>query len=142
MAMPAMQSADGAPGPGELVAARLASRPAIYMLQVYDRVLASRSGETLVALTLLMACLFLVMGVLDHARGRIMARVGARMQRGLDQRVLSAAFHRLTVAPQDVAALAAQRDLDAIARPPARNWSNASGPTAIIRLRPIGPHIE
>lgn len=133
--MPAMQSADGAPGPGELVAARLASRPAIaaafafstlinllllapplYMLQVYDRVLVSRSGETLLALTLLMAFLFLVMGVLDHARGRIMARVGARLQQGLDQRVLSAAFHRLTVAPQDTAALAAQRDLDAIAR--------------------------
>jgi ATP-binding cassette subfamily C protein len=88
----------------------------LYMLQVYDRVLVSRSEETLVALSLLMAFLFLLMGVLDHARGRIMARVGARLQDGLDARVLSAAFRRLTVAPQDVAALAAQRDLEAIAR--------------------------
>lgn len=123
------------PGPGELAAARAASGQALvtaflfsalvnlltltaplYMLQVYDRVLVSRSEETLLALSLLMTFLFLVMGVLDYARGRIMARIGARLQEQLDPRVLSAAFRRLTVAPQDLAALAAQRDLDAIAR--------------------------
>lgn len=122
-------------GLSELAAARAASRRAVlaaflfsalvnvlmltaplYMLQVYDRVLVSRSEETLLALSLLMAFLFLVMGLLDHARSRIMARVGARLQAQLDPRVLSAAFRRLTVAPQDTAALAAQRDLDAIAR--------------------------
>jgi len=37
------------------------------MLQVYDRVLVSRSEETLLALTMLMAFLFLIMGLLDHA---------------------------------------------------------------------------
>ena len=122
-------------GIAELAAARAASRQAVavafvfsalvnllmltaplYMLQVYDRVLVSRSEETLLALTLLVAFLFLTMGVLDHARGRIMARVGARLQERLDARILTAAFRRLTVAPQDTAALAAQKDLDAIAR--------------------------
>ncbi len=88
----------------------------LYMLQVYDRVLVSRSEETLVALSLLLAFLFLIMGVLDHARGRIMARVGARLQEAMDPRVLSAAFRRLTLAPRDTAALSAQRDLDAVAR--------------------------
>jgi ATP-binding cassette subfamily C protein len=88
----------------------------LYMLQVYDRVLVSRSEETLVALSLLLAFLFLIMGVLDHARGRIMARVGARLQEALDARVLSAAFHRLTLDPRDTGALAGQRDLDAVAR--------------------------
>jgi ATP-binding cassette, subfamily C, bacterial len=88
----------------------------LYMLQVYDRVLVSRSEETLLALSLLMAFLFLIMGILDHARGRIMARIGAQLQERLDPRVLSAAFRRLTTAPQDMAAQAAQRDLDAIAR--------------------------
>lgn len=135
MAAPAKQSTQGRAGPSELAAARAASRKAIavalffsalvnllmltaplYMLQVYDRVLVSRSEETLLALTLLMAFLFLVMGALDHARGRIMARVGARVQDRLDARVLTAAFRRLTVAPQDTVALAAQKDLDAIAR--------------------------
>lgn len=88
----------------------------LYMLQVYDRVLVSRSEETLLALSLLAAFLFLIMGLLDHARARIMARVGAGLQQRLDARVLSAAFRRLAVAPQDTAALAAQRDLDALAR--------------------------
>ncbi|MFM7336353.1 MAG: type I secretion system permease/ATPase [Tabrizicola sp.] len=86
------------------------------MLQVYDRVLVSRSEETLLALSVLMAFLFVVMGVLDHARGRIMARVGSRLQERLDARVVSAAFRRLTAAPEDLAAQTAQRDLDAIAR--------------------------
>jgi ATP-binding cassette, subfamily C, bacterial len=88
----------------------------IYMLQIYDRVLASRSVETLVALSLLATFLFLIMGVLDHARARIMARVGGRLQASLDRRVLSAAFQRLTVDPRDPIALAAQRDLDTVAR--------------------------
>ncbi|MCB1314219.1 MAG: type I secretion system permease/ATPase, partial [Sedimentitalea sp.] len=61
-----------------------------YMLQVYDRVLGSRSEATLVALTLLVAFLYGVMGILDYTRGRIMARVGARFQAALDQRVFDA----------------------------------------------------
>lgn len=88
----------------------------IYMLQVYDRVLVSRSEETLVALSLLATFLFLMMGVLDHARGRIMARIGARMQMALDRRVQGAAQARLIVAPGDDAALAARSDLDALTR--------------------------
>ncbi|MFN5997337.1 MAG: type I secretion system permease/ATPase [Paracoccaceae bacterium] len=135
MADTATQMTDPRAGLSELHAARAASRQAVvtaflfsalvnvlmltaplYMLQVYDRVLVSRSEETLIALSLLMAFLFLIMGILDHARGRIMARVGARLQERLDARVLSAAFRRLTQAPQDTAALAAQKDLDAIAR--------------------------
>ena len=48
----------------------------IYMLQVYDRVLASRSVATLVALTVLIAGLYALMGVLDYARGRVVARDG------------------------------------------------------------------
>jgi ATP-binding cassette subfamily C protein len=88
----------------------------LYMLQVYDRVLVSRSVETLLALTLLLVGLYLAMGLLDFARGRIMARVGARLQAGLESRVLNAAFRRLSVAPQDTAAHAAERDLDALSR--------------------------
>lgn len=88
----------------------------LYMLQVYDRVLGSQSEATLVALSVLVAFLFLAMGFLDHARGRIMARIGARIQETLDRRVFSASVRRLTVAPGDPAALAAQRDLESIQR--------------------------
>ena len=88
----------------------------LYMLQVYDRVLGSRSEATLVALSVLVAGLFLAMGVLDHARGRVMARIGARIQDRLDRRVFAAALKRLTLQPGDPVALAAQRDLEAIQR--------------------------
>lgn len=88
----------------------------LYMLQVYDRVLSSRSEETLLALSVLVAFLFLAMGILDHAKNRVAVRIGARFQADLDQRVLSAAFRRLSVAPQDSAAHAAQRDLEVLGR--------------------------
>ncbi|MCL4066299.1 type I secretion system permease/ATPase [Pseudomonas sp. GX19020] len=88
----------------------------LYMLQIYDRVLLSRSEPTLIALTLLMVFLFAVMGLLDHARARILARIGARFQEALDKRVLAASFRRLSVAPMDTEARAAQSDLEAIAR--------------------------
>lgn len=88
----------------------------LYMLQVYDRVLGSRSEATLVALSLLVSCLFLAMGLLDHARSRIMARIGASMQDRLDRRVFAAAMKRLALAPTDAVGLAAQRDLEAVQR--------------------------
>lgn len=88
----------------------------LYMLQVYDRVLGSRSEATLVALTGLVAFLFLAMGILDHARGRVLARIGARLQAGLERRVFSAALRRQMLVPDDPLALAAQRDLEAIQR--------------------------
>ncbi len=88
----------------------------LYMLQVYDRVLGSRSEETLVALSLLAAAMFLAMGILDHARARIMARIGAYLQDRLDRRVFAAALRRLTLQPGEPTALAAQRDLESIQR--------------------------
>ncbi|RUS58806.1 type I secretion system permease/ATPase [Pseudorhodobacter sp. E13] len=88
----------------------------LYMLQVYDRVLGSRSEETLVALSVLILVLFLAMGFLDHSRNRMMARVGARFQDALDKRVFQASVRRLTLAPNDMNALVAQRDLEAMQR--------------------------
>ena len=85
----------------------------LFMLQVYDRVLASRSVETLTALFLLVSGLFLIFGLLDFARGRLMARVGARMQTLLARRVDEVS---LVGAPQEDAAErdAAPRNLSAL----------------------------
>lgn len=88
----------------------------LYMLQVYDRVLGSRSEPTLLALSALVAFLFVMMGLLDHARGRILARVGARIQQRLERRVFDAALRRLMLVPDDPAALAAQKDLESVQR--------------------------
>lgn len=85
----------------------------VYMLQVYDRVLSSRSEATLVALTVLIAFLFLMMGILDFTRGRIMARVGARFQNDLDHRVFDAAMRKAAVAP-DERTQTALKDLESI----------------------------
>lgn len=56
----------------------------LFMLQVYDRVLGSRSEETLVALFVLVGILYVLMGLLDYARGRLMARVAARYRALVD----------------------------------------------------------
>ena len=86
----------------------------LFMLQVYDRVLASRSEETLAALTLLVTGLFAMMGVLDHVRGRVLARAGARIQQRLEERVMDAAL-RAALAPAERARpLPVAQDLDAV----------------------------
>ena len=63
---------------GSLFANILAVAVAMFSLQVYDRVLHSRSVETLVALSALVAGLYALMALLDYARGRVMARMAAR----------------------------------------------------------------
>jgi PrtD family type I secretion system ABC transporter len=63
----------------------------IFMLQVYDRVLGSRSEETLVALTVLVAALYLAYGILEFVRGRVVARIGARLQETGQEPVFDAA---------------------------------------------------
>lgn len=86
----------------------------LFMLQVYDRVLASRSEETLVALLALITGLFLIYGLLEFARGRVLARAGARFQSLLDLRVFEAVLRR-SVAPSDRARPnTAARDLDSV----------------------------
>ena len=86
----------------------------LFMLQVYDRVLGSRSEETLAALFALVAALFLLMGILDFARGRVMARIGGRLQKTLDARVFSATL-KLSVARRERAVTGtALRDLDSV----------------------------
>ena len=128
-----MMRIDTAPGREELRAARAEGRGLLaavalfsvfvnllmltgplFMLQVYDRVLGSRSEETLAALFALVTFLFLTMGLLDLARGRIMARLAAGLQARLDRRVYAAMLARAALAPGDQAAASGLRDLEAI----------------------------
>lgn len=66
----------------------------LFMLQIYDRVLGSGSQETLIALFALVGGLYGLMALLDFARGRLMARFGARFQEALDDRVFAAVIAR------------------------------------------------
>lgn len=64
----------------------------LYMLQIYDRVLASRNELTLLMLTLLVAGLFLLMALLEFVRSRVLVRVGAVMESRINDRIFNAAF--------------------------------------------------
>jgi len=88
----------------------------IFMLQVYDRVLSSRSEETLVALFALVAFLYVMMGILDYARGRLTGRAAGRFLAALDRRVFSAVLRSETGKPGAEEAGSAMRDLDAVQR--------------------------
>lgn len=88
----------------------------LYMLNVYDRVLGSRSIETLIALSVLVAFLYGCMGILDFVRGRVMGRIGARFQAQMDRRVFAAVLKATTLhrAPREAAT--GLRDLEAVQR--------------------------
>lgn len=88
----------------------------LFMMQVYDRVLGSRSEETLLALFILMAFLFLMMGLLDFVRGRVLARIGARFQSLLDQRVFAAMIKKASLDETDATSVHALKDLEAVQR--------------------------
>ncbi len=59
----------------------------IFMLEVYDRVLPSRSVPTLVGLVVIAAGLYMAQGFLDLLRGRILGRVGTALDEALNARV-------------------------------------------------------
>ena len=87
----------------------------LYMMQVYDRVLGSRSEATLLALSLLVVFLYAMMGLLDLVRGRILRRVAANFQADLDKRVFDAMIRRSAVS-NDKTAQTGLSDLESIQR--------------------------
>lgn len=62
----------------------------LFMMQVYDRVLASRSVPTLGALLILVAGLYAFQAILELVRSRILVRVGRRLDENLKDRVFDA----------------------------------------------------
>ncbi|WP_347988997.1 type I secretion system permease/ATPase [Methylomonas sp. AM2-LC] len=66
--------------------------PSIYMLQVYDRVMASSSESTLLMLTLITLFLLMVMGGLEWTRSQIMNVTGNKLDNLLNSRIYNALF--------------------------------------------------
>jgi len=98
----------------------LALTSSMYMLQVYDRVLASRSGPTLLYLTLFATACLATMALLEVVRSRLLVRVGARFDAQLSELV----FQRTLSTGRNSQSL---RDLDQL-----RNF--ASGSTGLALL--------
>lgn len=101
----------------------------IYMLQVYDRVLASRSIATLVGISILAFACFALQGFLDAVRTRMLSRVGAKVDEGLSPLTARAAVTLQLRGRDPVQSLQPIRDLDAI-----RGFLSGLGPTAFIDM--------
>ena len=102
---------------------------AMFMLEIYDRVLPSRSMPTLVGLVVLVAGLFTALGILDAIRGRILARIGGTLDETLSGRV----YDTLVRQPLRIGSRndgnQPLRDLDAI-----RSYLSSLGPAALFDL--------
>lgn len=72
----------------------LALVPSLYMMQVYDRVLASQNELTLVMLTVLMLGAYLMLASLEMIRSFVLVRVGNRFDMMMNKRVYTAAFQQ------------------------------------------------
>ncbi|RAU18414.1 type I secretion system permease/ATPase [Nitrincola tibetensis] len=68
--------------------------PALYMLQVYDRVIASGSESTLLMLTLIMVVLLTTMGILEWVRSSIMQKVSNRLNHQLSPKMFNVSYRQ------------------------------------------------
>lgn len=75
-----------------LIASLLVLAPSGYMLEVYDRVVNSRSHMTLWMLTLLVVGMYVVMEVLEWARSEVMHAAGLALDAKLSDRIFHAIF--------------------------------------------------
>jgi ATP-binding cassette subfamily C exporter for protease/lipase len=75
-----------------MIANILMLSPTLYMLQVYDRVLASQSELTLLFLTLIIILFFCMMAFAEWLRSRLLVRAGVRLDQALNTRVFNASF--------------------------------------------------
>lgn len=66
--------------------------PAIYMLQVYDRVVSTGNKSTLLMLTLIVIVLFITMTALEWVRSQILVKVSSRLEVLLNKRLFQVAF--------------------------------------------------
>src|ERR1039458_8585970 len=102
---------------------------AMFMLEIYDRVLPSRSLPTLVGLVVLVAGLFTALGILDAIRGRILARIGGALDETLSGRVYDTLVRLPLLTGNRGDGLQPLRDLDAI-----RSYLSSLGPVALFDL--------
>ena len=101
----------------------------IFMLEIYDRVLPSRSVPTLVGLIVLAGGLYVAQGILDLIRGRILVRIGTSLDEALSGRVFETVVRLPLIAGGRNEGLQPLRDLDNI-----RSFLSSLGPSAFFDL--------
>jgi len=102
---------------------------AMFMLEIYDRVLPSRSVPTLIGIAILAGGLYVAQGLIDLIRGRLLIRIGS----ALDEAVSGRVFDTILRLPMKVArvsdGLQPLRDLDSV-----RSFLSGLGPIALFDL--------
>ena len=101
----------------------------IFMLEVYDRVLPSRSVPTLVGLVVLAGGLYVAQGGLDLIRGRILGRIGTALDEAINARVFETVVRLPLMVGSRNEGLQPLRDLDNV-----RSFLGSMGPGAFFDL--------
>ncbi len=101
----------------------------LFMLEVYDRVLPSRSVPTLVGLIILAGGLYVAQGILDLIRGRILGRIGTSLDEAINARVFDVVVRLPLVSGGPGEGLQPLRDLDNV-----RGFLGGMGPGAFFDL--------
>ena len=107
----------------------LALTGSIYMLQIYDRALASQSIPTLLALSALAIGLYFMQGLLDVSRSQILLRLGARLDHQLAPLAHRVAIDMPRFGFSSAEAAERSRDVDTL-----RSFMSSQGPTALFDL--------
>ncbi len=107
----------------------LALTGSVYMMQVYDRVLSSRSVPTLVVLSALAIGLYVFQGVLEVIRSQIFVRIASRLDRKLSAKAHDAVMRLPLYGGTRAEALQPLRDVDTI-----RTFLASAGPVAIFDI--------
>src|SRR3984893_1291625 len=102
---------------------------AMFMLQIYDRVLPSRSVPTLIGLAGLAGGLYVAQGLLDLIRGRILARIGISLDEALSERVYHTVVRLPSIIGLSNEGAGPMRDLDSL-----RAFLGGAGPVALFDL--------
>src|SRR6201994_4943013 len=101
----------------------------LFMLEVYDRVLPSRSVPTLVGLAILAGGLYIAQGGLDLIRSRILGRIGTSLDEALNARVFDTIVRLPLMVGGRNEGLQPLRDLDNV-----RSFLSGMGPGAFFDL--------
>jgi PrtD family type I secretion system ABC transporter len=101
----------------------------VFMLEVYDRVIPSRSVPTLIGLVILCGGLYIAQGILDMLRSRILGRIGTSLDEALNARVFETVVRLPLMVGNRNDGLQPLRDLDAV-----RSFLGSMGPGAFFDL--------
>jgi ATP-binding cassette subfamily C protein len=100
-----------------------------FMLEIYDRVLPSRSVPTLVGMCILAGGLYVCQGVLDLIRSRVLVRVGGSIDETLGDRIYQSIVRSPFMPGTREVGLQPLRDLDTV-----RGFLSGMGPSALFDL--------